>query len=112
MFVADTVTTLFLFIKCPFDCNLQLKFTMSAQVKNSSLMQNKHIYTLLLNNLEYLNFFVKWNDCLFVIFQRYIEAERAFEDVLKIDKQCADAEQELHAVRIRHLLVRQRFDFT
>ncbi|CAK8681073.1 unnamed protein product [Clavelina lepadiformis] len=36
--------------------------------------------------------------------KRYIEAERAFEDVLKIDKQCADAEQELHAVRMRHLL--------
>ena len=35
-----------------------------------------------------------------------MEAEHAYEEVLKLDKQCFDAEQEVHLVRLKHLVVR------
>ena len=41
-----------------------------------------------------------------MLLQRYIDAERAYEEVLKLDPHCFDAEQEVHTVRIKHLTVR------
>jgi len=44
-----------------------------------------------------------------IILQRFMEAEHAYEEVLKLDKQCVDAEQEVHSVRLRHLMVWIKF---
>lgn len=45
--------------------------------------------------------------CLCVcVFQRYSEAEKAMEQVLKLDPHCKEASSELFTCRVLHLVVR------